>query len=198
MANLVFLLSFLLVSVAPRVTGVSNNLSIGVKIFFRNGGKVRWLPGRPDLCQSQKRQSLVLFIVFSNLCLLCSLAPRCHPKPIPGELPSAEDLGNLVNLDAVEMSIGDPVNETQRKMIRKDLDVAIAEFKEREKESSHASDQLPFVTVNNRTNIVAIHSRLLLALEFSVVKSIKKLDIPSDSGAFDEVNLKSSSPLDLI
>ena len=102
-------------------------------------------------------------------------------------MPSAEDLGKLVNLDAVKNSIGDPVTDKQREAIRKDLDVAIEEFIKREQSSQDASFTIPFVTVNNRTNIVAIHSRLLLALQYSVLNSIKKLGIPPDSGAFDEV-----------
>ena len=103
-------------------------------------------------------------------------------------MPSAEDLGKLVNLDAVKNSIGEPVTDSQRDTIRKDLDVAIDEFIKREQRSHEASFTIPFVTVNNRTNIVAIHSRLLLALQNSVLKSIVKLGIPPDSGAFDEVS----------
>ena len=102
-------------------------------------------------------------------------------------MPSAEDLGKLVNLDAVKNSIGDPVTDSQKEAIREDLDDAIDEFIEREQSSLDASFTIPFVTVNNRTNIVAIHSRLLLALQYSLLKSIKKLGIPPDSGAFDEV-----------
>ena len=105
-----------------------------------------------------------------------------------GDLPSAENLGKLVNLDAVKNSIGEPVTDSQRDTIRKDLDVAIDEFIEQEQKSHDASFTIPFVTVNNRTNIVAIHSRLLLALQFSVLKSIRKLGIPPDSGAFEEVS----------
>ena len=103
-------------------------------------------------------------------------------------MPSAEDLGKLVNLDAVKNSIGDPVTDSQREAIRRDLDVAIDKFIERERASHNASFTIPFVTVNNRTNIVAIHSRLLLALQYSVQKSVKKLGIPPNSGAFDEVS----------
>ena len=106
----------------------------------------------------------------------------------PGDLPSAEDLGRLVNLDAVKNSIGQPVTDSQRETIRRDLDVAIDEFIKREQSAQDASFTIPFVTVNNRTNIVAIHSRLLLALQHSVLKSIEKLRIPPNSGAFDEVS----------
>ena len=102
-------------------------------------------------------------------------------------MPSAKDLQNLVNLDAVKNSIGAPVTEEQKETIRKDLDVAMNEFIEREQASHEASFTIPFVTGNNRTNIVAIHSRLLLALEVSVGQSVRKLGIPPDSGAFDEV-----------
>ena len=125
-----------------------------------------------------------------------------------GDLPSAKDLRDLVNLDAVKNSIGEPVTNSQRftlsshdrqnerivskivlfrEAIRKDLDVAMKEFMKREQASHEASFTIPFVTVNNRTNIVAIHSRLLLALEISVGQSVRKLGIPPDSGAFDEV-----------
>ena len=121
-----------------------------------------------------------------------------------GDLPSAKDLQQLVNLDAVKNSIGEPVTNSQRlkrqnerivskivlfrEAIRKDLDVAMKEFMKREQASHEASFTIPFVTVNNRTNIVAIHSRLLLALQSSVEQSVGKLEIPPDSGAFDEVS----------
>ena len=125
-----------------------------------------------------------------------------------GDLPSAKDLRDLVNLDAVKNSIGEPVTNSQRftlsshqqnerivskivlfrEAIRKDLDVAMKEFMKREQASHEASFTIPFVTVNNRTNIVAIHSRLLLALQSSVEQSVGKLEIPPDSGAFDEVS----------
>ena len=119
-------------------------------------------------------------------------------------MPSAKDLQQLVNLDAVKNSIGEPVTNSQRfkrqnerivskivlfrEAIRKDLDVAMKEFMKREQASHEASFTIPFVTVNNRTNIVAIHSRLLLALQSSVEQSVGKLEIPPDSGAFDEVS----------
>ena len=67
-----------------------------------------------------------------------------------------------------------------------ELHLAIEDFIEREKESSAASFTIPFVTVNSRTNIVAIHSRLLFALQLSVEKSVEKLGIP-ESEAFDKV-----------
>ena len=103
-------------------------------------------------------------------------------------MPSAEDLGDLVNLEAVRNSIGPPVTEEQKDRIMEDLQVAIEDFIEREMESSAASFTIPFITVNSRTNIVAIHSRLLFALQLSVEKSVEKLDIQTDSGrAFDKV-----------
>ena len=68
-----------------------------------------------------------------------------------------------------------------------ELHVAIEDFIEREMESSAASFTIPFVTVNSRTNIVAIHSRLLFALQLSVEKSVEKLGIQKDSGAFVKV-----------
>ena len=102
-------------------------------------------------------------------------------------MPSAEDLGELVNLDAVRNSIGPPVREEQKDRIMEDLHVAIEDFIEREKESSVASFSIPFITVNSRTDIVAIHSRLLFALQLSVERSVEKLGIQLDSGAFDKV-----------
>ena len=93
----------------------------------------------------------------------------------------------LVNLDNVRKSIGRPVTESQKDEIIKDLEEALKDFTIREKESSAAAHALPLVTVNNRTNIVAIHSRLLHALELSVIKSVRRLHIPPDSGAFDQV-----------
>ena len=106
-------------------------------------------------------------------------------------MPSAEDLGELVNLDAVRKSIGPPVTEEQKKIIMEDLELAVEDFIEREMESSAASNTIPFVTVNSRTNIVAIHSRLLFALQLSVEKSVERLGIPMDSGAFDKVTVGS-------
>ena len=61
------------------------------------------------------------------------------------------------------------------------------EFVEREVESEEAAHVLPFVTVNKKTNLVAIHSRLLQGLSAALVKSVQRLNIPPDSGAFDEV-----------
>ena len=92
----------------------------------------------------------------------------------------------LVNLDEVRKSIGRPVTESQKDEIIKDLEDALKDFTIREKESSAATHTLPLVTVNNRTNIVAIHSRLLHALELSVIKSVRRLDIPPDTRAFDQ------------
>ena len=103
-------------------------------------------------------------------------------------MPSAKDLGKLVNLENVKNSIGDPVTDDQKLEIKKDLEKALDNFIERETISTDASFIIPFVTVNNRTDIVAIHSRLLLALQLSVVDSVKRLDIEPDSGAFDEVS----------
>ena len=69
-----------------------------------------------------------------------------------------------------------------------DLAVAIEDFIEREMESSGASFTIPFITVNRRTDWVAIHSRLLFALQLSVERSAEKLRIQLDSGAFDKVS----------
>ena len=107
----------------------------------------------------------------------------------PGELPSATDLGKLVNLENVRKTIGAPVTEAQKDAVIKDLEAAVKEFVAREVESEEAAHIIPFVTVNKKTNIVAIHSRLLQALELSVINSVQRLQIPPDSGAFDEVGL---------
>ena len=85
-------------------------------------------------------------------------------------------------------SIGDPVTDDQRLEITKDLEKALDDFINRETMSTDASFIIPFVTVNNRTDIVAIHSRLLLALQLSVVQSVQRLGIEPGSGAFDEVS----------
>ena len=103
-------------------------------------------------------------------------------------MPSAQDLGDLVNLGNVMKSIGDPVTDDQRLEITKDLEKALDDFINRETMSTDASFIIPFVTVNNRTDIVAIHSRLLLALQLSVVQSVQRLGIEPGSGAFDEVS----------
>ena len=105
-------------------------------------------------------------------------------------MPSAQDFGRLVNLQNVKNSIGDPVTEDQKLEIKKDLETALAEFIDRETMSTGVSYIIPFVTVNNRTDIVAIHSRLLLALQMSVENSVKRLRIEPGSGAFDEVSWK--------
>ena len=103
-------------------------------------------------------------------------------------MPPAKDLGKLVNLTNVRNSIGDPVTETQKDEIKKDLEVALLEFTAREEEAFRASHSNPFVAVNNRTNFVAIHSRLLHALKLSIAKSVQRLYIRPNSGAFDEVS----------
>ena len=102
-------------------------------------------------------------------------------------MPSAKDFRELVNLENVKKSIGDPVTEDQKQEITKDLEKALDDFIDRETESTDVSFIIPFVTVNNRTDIVAIHSRLLLALQLSVVQSVRRLNIEPDSSAFNEV-----------
>ena len=111
----------------------------------------------------------------------------------PGELPSPTNLARLVNLDNIRKAIGEPVTEVQKDDIIKDLEAAVKEFVEREVESEETAHILPFVTVNKKTNLVAIHSRLLLALKLSLVSSVHRLKIPPDSGAFDEVRLNIQS-----
>ena len=105
----------------------------------------------------------------------------------PGDLPPAKDLGKLINLNNVRNSIGSPVTEAQKDEIKKDLEAAVSEFTAREEEAFLASHSNPFVAANNRTNFVAIHSRLLHALKLSIAKSVKRLGIPPNSGAFNEV-----------
>ena len=105
----------------------------------------------------------------------------------PGDLPPAKDLGKLIDLNNVRNSIGSPVTEAQKDEIKKDLETAVSEFTAREEEAFLASHSHPFVAANNRTNFVAIHSRLLHALKLSIGKSVKRLGIPPNSGAFNEV-----------
>ena len=106
----------------------------------------------------------------------------------PGGLPSSKDLGKLVRLDNVRKTIGPPVTERQKDEIIKDLEAAVKEFTIREEQSFAATHTLPFVSVNNRTNIVAIHSRLLFSLQLSIFKSLERLNIPLNTGAFDRVS----------
>ena len=106
----------------------------------------------------------------------------------PGGLPAPKDLGKLVRLDNVRKTIGNQVTERQKDEIIKDLEAAVKEFTIREEKSFAATHTLPFVSVNNRTNLVAMHSRLLFSLQVSLVKSLKRLGIPEGTGAFDEVS----------
>ena len=103
-------------------------------------------------------------------------------------MPPAKDLGRLINLNNVRNSIGSPVTEAQKDEIKKDLEAAVSEFTAREEEAFNASHSNPFVTVNNQTNFVATHSRLLHALQLSIDQSVARLGIPPHSGAFDEVS----------
>ena len=105
-----------------------------------------------------------------------------------GDLPPAKDLGRLINLNNVRNSIESPVTEAQKDEIKKDLEAAVSEFTAREEEAFNASHSNPFVTVNNQTNFVATHSRLLHALQLSIDQSVARLGIPPHSGAFDEVS----------
>ena len=102
-------------------------------------------------------------------------------------MPPAKDLGKLLDLNNVRNSIGSPVTAAQKDEIKKDLEAAVSEFTAREEEAFLASHSHPFVAANNRTNFVAIHSRLLHALKLSIGKSVKRLGIPPNSGAFNEV-----------
>ena len=84
------------------------------------------------------------------------------------------------------------INSTQKMQVKVDLEAALEEFIEREKKSSGVSDQAPFVTVNARTNLLAVHSRLLVALQVSIASSVKK-HIGSETGAFDKASFKASN-----
>lgn len=85
-------------------------------------------------------------------------------------------------------SIGSPVTEAQKDEVKKDLETAVSEFTAREEEAFIASHSNPFVAANNRTNFVAIHSRLYQALMLSIERSVKRLGIPPNSKAFKEVS----------
>ena len=104
-------------------------------------------------------------------------------------------MGKLVNIPAVLDTIGCKVTREQKEVIRKDLMGALKAFIDRETGSFNESEKLPFISVNRRTNVLAIHSRLLIALQLAVKKSVKALDIKMGSEAFDEVrtNLKEKS-----
>ena len=106
----------------------------------------------------------------------------------PGGLPASKDLGKLVRLDNVRKTIGPQISERHKDDIIDDLKAAVEEFTIREGESFDATHTLPFVSVNNATNIVAMHSRLLFSLQLSVFKSLKRLGIPQNTGAFDRVS----------
>ena len=75
------------------------------------------------------------------------------------------------------------INSTQKKLVKDDLVAALEEFIERETDSSGVSDQAPFVTVNARTNLLAVHSRLLVALQVSIARSVQE-HIGQETGAF--------------
>ena len=92
----------------------------------------------------------------------------------------------MVNLDNVRKTIDDKINATQKNEIIKDLEAAVSEFVLREIESEEAAHVLPFVTVNKKTNRVAIFSRLLLSLRISIQNSVKRLNIEGTT-AFNEV-----------
>ena len=95
----------------------------------------------------------------------------------------------MVNLDNVRKTIDDKVNPGDKDEIIKDLEAAVSEFVLREMESDNAAHVLPFVTVNKKTNRIAIFSRLLLSLRISIQNSVKRLKIPQGTRreAFDEV-----------
>ena len=101
-------------------------------------------------------------------------------------------MGKLVNIPVVLDTIGCEITREQKEVIRRDLLQALEAFIDREKGSFDESEKLPFISVNRRTNVLAIHSRLLIALQLAVKKSVKALDIKMGSEAFDEVrtNLK--------
>ena len=90
-------------------------------------------------------------------------------------------------MPCVLAKIGNGINETEKDLVVKDLKTALDEFIEREKGSSNVSDVAPFVTVNARTNLLAVHSRLLIAFQVSIYKSIAKHNIAQNTGAFDQV-----------
>ena len=106
---------------------------------------------------------------------------------LAGEIPSPHELGKLVNIPAVLDTIGCEVTSEQKEVIRKDLLGALDDFIKRENGALNESEKLPFISVNRRTNKLAIHSRLLIALQLAVKKSVKALGIKMGSEAFNEV-----------
>ena len=88
-------------------------------------------------------------------------------------------------------TIGCEVTREQKEVIGKDLMGALDAFIKRENGTLRESEKLPFVSVNRRTNVLAIHSRLLIALQLAVKKSVKALRIKMESDPFDEVRTTS-------
>ena len=99
-------------------------------------------------------------------------------------------MGKLVNIPVVLDTIGCEITREQKEVIRRDLMDALKTFIDRETGSFDESEKLPFISVNRRTNVLAIHSRLLIALQLAVSKSVKALDIKMGGEAFDEVGIK--------
>ena len=102
-------------------------------------------------------------------------------------------------MPCVLAKIGDGVNEngrgiseTEKQLVVDDLKTALEEFIDREKGSSDVSDAAPFVTVNNGTNLLAVHSRLLIAFQVSIYKSIAKHKMAQNTGAFDQASTQRS------
>ena len=96
-----------------------------------------------------------------------------------------------MNIPAVLDTIGCEVTREQKEVIRKDLLGALEAFIKRENGTLNESEKLPFISVNRRTNKLAIHSRLLIALQLAVKKSVKALGIEMGGEAFDEVRSNS-------
>ena len=121
-----------------------------------------------------------------------------HHINCTGALPAPKDFATLVNMPCVLAKIGDGVNEngrgiseTEKQLVVDDLKTALEEFIDREKGSSDVSDAAPFVTVNNGTNLLAVHSRLLMAFQVSIYKSIAKHKMAQNTGAFDQASAQS-------
>ena len=109
----------------------------------------------------------------------------------------ANKFGELVNLTCAMTKVNETlINAAQKELVKKGLDTALEEFIKRENGSSEVSDQAPFVTVNARTNLLAVHSRLLVALQVSIARSLMSSEFQAlqtgvyKRGAFDKANTK--------
>ena len=110
---------------------------------------------------------------------------------------NATHFGELVDLTCAMTKVNETlINAEQKELVKKDLEAALEEFIKRETGSSEVSDQAPFVTVNARTKLLAVHSRLLVALQVSIKASVSSLKFKQlqngtyEKGGFDKASTK--------